>query len=95
MITFEWNNRKASANLRSHGISFKEAESVFYDDFAIQFFDDDHSSEEDRFVMLGMSNVARLLTVVHCVRESGNIVRIISARKATRKERAYYKGPTS
>ena len=66
---------------------------MFYDDFAIQFFDEQHSDEEDRFVMLGMSNTARLLTVVHCVRESGDVIRIISARKATRTESNYYMGP--
>ncbi|NKC00290.1 MAG: BrnT family toxin [Pseudomonadales bacterium] len=93
MISFDWDSKKAASNLKSHGVSFEEAESVFYDDFAVQFFDDGHSSKEDRFVMLGISNVARLLTVVHCVRESGSIIRIISARKATRTESNYYKGP--
>lgn len=67
-----------------------EAQSVFYDDFAIQFFDDGHSDDEERFIMLGMSSIARLLVVVHCERSRGQIVRIISARRATRSEATHY-----
>lgn len=93
MIEFEWDGRKAKSNLRSHGVSFEEARSVFYDDYAIQFFDGDHSDQEERFVMLGLSNLSRVLVVVHCVRDSNEVIRIISARRATRAERAYYKGP--
>ena len=93
MITFEWDPKKATSNRRNHGVSFAEAQSVFYDDFAIQFFDESHSDDEERFVMLGLSNVARILTVVHCFRESDQVIRIISARKATRREAAFYKGP--
>ena len=93
MITFEWDPKKATSNRRNHGVSFEEAQSVFYDDFAIQFFDESHSDDEERFVMLGLSNVARILTVVHCFRESDQVIRIISARKATRREAAFYKGP--
>ena len=65
----------------------------FYDEFATQFVDEDHSSDEDRFIMLGLSNQSRVLTVVHCVRDADTI-RIISARRATRPERSYYQGPT-
>ena len=83
-MKFEWDPAKAAANLRKHKVSFMEAQSVFYDDFAIQFFDDGHSDDEDRFIMLGMSSIARLLVVVHCERSRGQIVRIISARRATR-----------
>ena len=90
MISFEWDSAKAAANLRKHGVSFEEAQSVFYDEFAIQFFDDGHSMNEERFLMLGMSTGARLLLVCHCERESGNVIRIISARKATKRESAYY-----
>ncbi len=92
MIRFEWDQPKATANLKKHGISFEEAQSVFYDEFAIQFYDDDHSSSEDRFIMLGMSSSARVLVVCHCERESGDLIRIISARKATKRESAFYRG---
>ena len=89
-MKFEWDPAKAAANLRKHKVSFMEAQSVFYDDFAIQFFDDGHSDDEDRFIMLGMSSIARLLVVVHCERSRGQIVRIISARRATRSEATHY-----
>ncbi len=90
MIKFEWNPAKAASNLKKHGVSFEEAQSVFYDEFAVQFYDESHSSEEDRFLMLGMSSGAHLLLVCHCERDSGNIIRIISARKATKQESSYY-----
>lgn len=92
MIKFEWDPRKATANLKKHQVSFEEAKSVFYDEFAVQFFDEEHSSEEDRFLMLGMSSGAKLLIVCHCEREHGEVIRIISARKATRHESAFYQG---
>jgi uncharacterized DUF497 family protein len=92
MIDFEWDSAKAKANVRKHGVSFEEALSIFYDEFAVQFFDDDHSSGEERFLLLGMSTGARLLLVCHCEREAGNIIRIISARKATKRESAFYNG---
>lgn len=92
MITFEWDLAKASANLRKHQVSFEEAKSVFYDEFAVQFFDEEHSSGEERFLMLGMSSGARMLIVCHCEREHGEVIRIISARKATRRESAFYQG---
>ena len=95
MIRFEWDAVKARANVRKHGISFEEAQTVFYDEFAIQFFDDDHASHEERFLLLGLSSGARLLIVCHCERETGNVVRIISARKATKRESAFYGGETS
>lgn len=90
MIQFEWDSTKATANLRKHGVSFEEAQSVFYDEFAVQFFDEEHSTGEERFLLLGMSITAQLLLVCHCERESGNIIRIISARKATKRESAFY-----
>lgn len=92
MISFEWDQAKASANLRKHGVSFEEAQTVFYDDFAVQFFDDEHSGEEERFLLLGMSTGTRLLLVCHCERDSGHVIRIISARKATKRESAFYGG---
>ena len=90
MIEFEWNAAKATANTKKHGVSFEEAQSVFYDEFAVQFLDEDHSTSEERFLLLGMSTGARLLLVCHCERESGNVIRIISARKATKRESTFY-----
>jgi uncharacterized protein len=90
VLKFEWDPPKASANLGKHQVSFEEAKSVFYDEFAIQFFDEEHSSEEDRFLMLGMSSGAKLLIVCHCERENGEVIRIISARRATKRESAFY-----
>ena len=90
MIKFEWDQPKACSNFKKHQVSFEEAKSVFYDEFAVQFFDEEHSSEEDRFLMLGMSSGARLLIICHCGREHGAVIRIISARKATKRESAFY-----
>lgn len=92
MIRFEWDTYKAVSNLKKHGVSFVEAQSVFYDEFAVQFFDEDGSTSEDRFLMLGFSEEARLLIVCHCERDEGHTIRIISARKATKNESAYYRG---
>ena len=92
MIKFEWDESKAAANLKKHHVSFDEAKSIFFDEFGIQFFDEDHSCDEERFLMLGMSSGAKLLIVCHCEREHGAIIRIISARKATKREGAFYQG---
>lgn len=92
MIKFEWDPSKAATNLEKHQVSFEEAKSIFYDEFAVQFFDEENSSEEDRFLMLGMSSSAKLLIVCHCEREHGEVIRIISARKATKRESAFYQG---
>lgn len=92
MIKFEWDPAKAASNKKKHGVSFDEAQSVFYDEFAVQFFDEENSESEDRFLMLGFSDMARLLIVCHCEREQGSIIRIISARKATKNEGKYYQG---
>jgi uncharacterized DUF497 family protein len=92
MIKFEWDPTKAASNLKKHQVSFDEAKSVFYDEFAVQFFDEEHSSNEARFLMLGLSAGARLLIVCHCERQDGQVIRIISARKATRRESAFYQG---
>lgn len=92
MIKFEWHPSKAAANLKKHQVSFEEAQTVFYDDFAVQFFDDEHSQEEDRFLLLGMSVHSKLLLVCHCERQGGEVIRIISARKATKRESAFYRG---
>ena len=85
----EWDPAKGTRNLRHHGVSFEEAETVFSDDFAILMPDPDHSGQEDRFLLLGCSAGFRILVVVHCYREP-NVIRIISARKATPSERAQY-----
>ena len=92
MIQFEWHPSKATANLKKHQVSFEEAQTVFYDEFAVQFFDEAHSANEERFLMLGMSAQSKLLIVCHCEREGGDIIRIISARKATKRESAFYRG---
>ena len=63
---------------------------MFFDEYAVQFYDEDHSSEGDRFIMLGMSNLSRVLVVCHCEKAGGGVIRIISARKATKKERGFY-----
>ena len=93
MIEFEWNEEKALKNIKKHGISFEEASSsVFYDDFAVQFYDKEHSElGEDRFLLLGLSNHSRLLMVCNCEKLSGEVLRIISARKATKNEKKFYK----
>jgi uncharacterized protein len=89
-LQFEWDDRKAAANLKKHGVSFAEARSVFLDDRARLIDDPDHSDDEERFVLLGLSASLRLLLVCHCYRGEGNIVRIVSARKAsTRESKAY------
>ncbi|MDP2842913.1 MAG: BrnT family toxin [Acetobacterium sp.] len=92
MINFEWDTIKAASNLKKHSISFEEAKSVFYDEVAVQFYDEEHSGLEDRFLMLGLSCESRILLVCHCERNSGNTIRIISARKATKRECQHYKG---
>ena len=91
-MKFDWDQAKANANSKKHGVTFEEARSVFFDEFAVQFFDEDHSSEEERFLLLGLSSDAKLLLVCHCEREQGNVIRIISARKATKREAAHYRG---
>lgn len=89
-LHFEWDERKASANIVKHGVSFEEAKSVFSDDRARLIADPDHSEEEDRFILLGYSSTLRLLVICHCYRSDESVIRIISARKATRHEAASY-----
>ena len=90
MIRFSWDRAKAAGNLKKHGVCFDEAQTVFYDDFAVQFLDENHSEDEERFFMLGMSTGANLLLVCHCERETGELIRIISARRATQSESTFY-----
>lgn len=88
-LHFEWDDQKSIANKRKHGVSFEEAQTVFYDENAREFFDPDHSPEEDRFIMLGVSARLRVLVVCHCYRR-GKSIRIISARKANNHEEKGY-----
>jgi len=90
-LHFEWDNEKAAANAKKHGISFEEAKSVFRDERAKLINDPDHSEDEDRFILLGLSETLRLLVVCHCYRDENHIIRIISARKATTKESQSYR----
>jgi uncharacterized DUF497 family protein len=90
-IRFEWNEEKNRINQEKHGVSFEEAQTVFYDDYALLEFDVEHSSKgEDRFRILGLSKKGRLLIVVHCTRESESVIRLISSRKATETEKTGY-----
>ncbi|MDX2416951.1 MAG: BrnT family toxin [Xanthomonadales bacterium] len=90
-ICFEWNEAKSKANIRKHGISFEEAKSVFFDEYALLIADPDHSENEDRFVLLGLSARLRLLLVCHCFEVDDNLIRVISCRKANRKEMSLYR----
>jgi uncharacterized protein len=89
-LSFEWDESKAAANVKKHGVGFDEAKSVFVDERAKLIGDPDHSEDEDRFVLLGLSSVLRLLLVCHCYRAEGNVIRIISARKASAHESKSY-----
>ena len=89
-LRFEWDRKKSASNARKHGVSFEEAQTAFSDDHALLIADPDHSEDEARFVLLGLSSSLRMLVVCHCYRLSGDVIRIISARKATRAERREY-----
>jgi len=91
-LNFEWDQKKSTSNLLKHEISFEEAQTVFYDENAILFYDPDHSEDEDRFILLGISRSLNLLVVCHCHVIDKNLIRIISARKATKKESGNYGG---
>lgn len=90
MIEFEWDPKKAASNLKKHGVSFEEASTAFWDDHALVIDDPDHSLDEERFVLLGLSSNVRLVTVVHCFRGADDVIRIISARRATPGEQSSY-----
>jgi len=91
LYIFEWDNAKAETNIRKHGISFEESQDVFYDEHALIIPDEEHSDTEDRFIMLGLSFKANVLVVCFCERgEDGNVIRIISSRKANKQEAAQY-----
>ena len=89
-IRFEYDQQKAIGNLKKHGVAFDEAKTVFFDENAIRYYDPDHSEEEDRFIMLGLSLKLRALVVCHCFRTDDMSIRIISARKADKREAAAY-----
>ena len=91
-MKFEWDPAKAASNAKKHKVTFEAAKTVFYDDFAVQFFDSEHSLDEERFLLLGRSTDTRLLLACHCERQGGEVVRIISARKATDSEALNYLG---
>jgi len=89
-LNFSWDKNKDQINIQKHGISFEEAKTTFYDENAILFDDPDHSEDEDRFLILGVTKKERLCIVSHCYRDDGDVIRIISARKATKAETGIY-----
>ena len=90
-LQFEWDPKKASSNEKKHGVSFEEARTVFFDENAKLIDDPDHSEDEDRFVLLGLSSSLRVILVCHCYRSEGGVIRIISARKASSHESKQYR----
>ena len=90
MIRFEWDEKKNLQNVLKHGINFKEASSVFFDENGLIIDDPAHSESEERFILIGFSSLANILVVCHCFRENDEIIRIISARKATKNEAKQY-----
>ena len=89
-MRFEWDPAKNEINIKKHGVDFEEAETVFEDERAVTLFDDIHSSDEDRFIIIGISRKLREITVCHCHRNGDEITRIISARRATKSESELY-----
>jgi hypothetical protein len=89
-LRFEWDEDKNRQNIKKHGVSFQEAQAVFLDENAMRFFDPDHSQDEDRFIMLGMSFRLRVRVVCHCHRKNDTVIRIMSARKADKHEAKSY-----
>ena len=90
-IKFEWEASKAASNIQKHGITFEEARTVFFDENAKLIDDPDHSDYEERFVLMGLSSTLKVVLVCHCYREEGNVIRIISARKASAYESKQYR----
>lgn len=89
-LAFEWDNNKEKSNIRKHGLSFEDAKTAFYDEYALQFYDPDHSEDEDRFILLGSNHKLKTVVVCHCFREKETVIRIISARHADPSERMDY-----
>jgi uncharacterized DUF497 family protein len=94
-INFIWDEDKNQKNIKAHNVSFEEAKTVFYDPNAKIIYDPDHSKEEDRFIILGLSKLLNLLIVCHCYKEKEEQIRIFSARKATKNEEKQYGGNTN
>ena len=90
-IAFEWDESKNKANLQKHGISFEEAESVFYDQYSLLIADPDHSETEDRFLLMGLSAKLRLLVVCHCFEVDDGLIRVISCRISSKQEMSLYR----
>jgi len=90
VLRFEWDDRKNAQNKRKHGVSFEEAQTVFLDEQALLIADPDHSELEERFILLGLSRALQTLVVCHCYRREGDVIRLISARRADRQERMVY-----
>lgn len=90
-LLFDWDDAKNISNIKKHGISFEEAQTVFFDEGAVRYFDPDHSENEDRFIMLGMSFKLHVLVVCHCYRENDSVIRIVSARRADKREEKDYR----
>ena len=90
MLKFEWDENKNRINIEKHGISFEKASSVFQDEESLVIADEEHSDKEERFVLIGFSFKANLLVVCHCYREKDTLIRIISTKKADKKERQKY-----
>jgi len=91
LLHFEWDPRKSAENLRKHKVSFEEAQTVFYDDFGLLIPDPDHSVGEERFILIGTSATTGICIVSHCYKDKENVIRLISARKANRKEKDQYR----
>lgn len=89
-LRFDWDEQKAESNQQKHAVSFEEAQTVFYDENARLMYDPEHSLTEDRYILFGMSSSLRLIVVCHIYRENDELIRIISARKATKQERQQY-----
>lgn len=90
-FSFEWDREKSRNNQEKHGVSFEEAKAAFFDEDGLLIHDPDHSEDEDRFILLGLSASLRVLVVCHCYRDDGNVIRLISARRADRSESSEYK----
>lgn len=89
-LNFEWDEHKNEINKKKHGLSFETATEVFYDELAILFDDPDHSDDEERFLIIGMLKSSKICIVSHCYRDNDNVIRLISARMATKSEIRYY-----
>jgi len=90
VLRFDWDDRKNVQDMRKHGISFEVAQTVFFDEQALLIADPDHSQQGERFILLGLSSALRTLVVCHCYRQEGDVIRLISARRADRQEREKY-----